>query len=53
MDHSAFAAFGAELVYGERADGTLAHIGAVASGLACACKCPAWSYAGKWVTVED
>lgn len=40
-DHSAFAAFGAELVYGERADGTLAHIGAVASGLACACKCPA------------
>lgn len=40
-DHKAFAAFGAELVYGQRADGTLAHIAVVASGLACACKCPA------------
>lgn len=40
-DHKPFAAFGAELVYGERADGTLAHIAVVASGLACACTCPA------------
>ena len=40
-DHKAFAAFGVELVYGQRADGTLAHIAVVAGGLACACTCPA------------
>lgn len=41
VDHRAFAAFGAELVYGQRADGTLVHIAMVPSGLACACSCPA------------
>lgn len=40
-DHTAFAAFGAELVYGQLADGTLAHISAVERGLGCSCTCPA------------
>ncbi len=31
----------ARLVYGKRPDGTLAHIGEVARGLACGCVCPA------------
>lgn len=40
-DHSPFGAFGAELVYGERPDGTLAHVSEAAKGLACDCICPA------------
>lgn len=40
-DHSLFSAFGAELVYGERPDGSLVHVSEVASGLACGCVCPA------------
>lgn len=41
VDHSPFAGFGAELVYGQRADGSHAHISQVANGLACGCICPA------------
>ncbi|MER9133306.1 hypothetical protein [Mesorhizobium sp. M0768] len=33
----------AQLVYGRRPDGTFAHIGEVARGLACGCVCPACS----------
>ncbi|UIJ47125.1 hypothetical protein LZK98_09350 [Sphingomonas cannabina] len=40
-DHSPFSAFGAELVYGQRSDGTLVHVSQVSSGLACDCVCPA------------
>ena len=40
-DHTPFAAFGAELVYGLRHDGSLVHISQVQSGLACDCACPA------------
>ncbi|WP_333570884.1 hypothetical protein [Sphingomonas sp.] len=41
VDHSAFAAFGAELVYGIRPDGSLVHVSSVPRGLACQCSCPA------------
>lgn len=41
VDHSPFAGFGAELAYGQRADGSHAHISKVANGLACDCICPA------------
>jgi len=40
-DHSPFAAFGVELVYGMLRDGTPAHISTVRRGLACDCVCPA------------
>ncbi|RYY08262.1 MAG: hypothetical protein EON55_20680, partial [Alphaproteobacteria bacterium] len=40
-DHTAFAAFGVELVYGQRPDRTLVHVSEVERGLACACLCPA------------
>jgi hypothetical protein len=40
-DHSLFAAFGAELVYGLLPDGALTHVSDVPSGLACNCTCPA------------
>lgn len=45
MDHrearKSFGSDSAQLVYGKRADGTLAHISEVARGLACLCICPA------------
>lgn len=41
VDHSAFAAFGAELVYGTRPDGSLVHVSTAPRGLACQCSCPA------------
>jgi hypothetical protein len=41
VDHSPFSGFGSELIYGQRADGTQAHISEVANGLACGCICPA------------
>lgn len=41
VDHSPFAAFGAELVYGIQANGALAHVSDVPRGLACDCSCPA------------
>lgn len=40
-DHTPFAAFGVELVYGMRPDGSLVHISEAARGLACDCICPA------------
>lgn len=41
IDHSPFVGPSAELVYGQRADGSYAHIASVANGLACDCVCPA------------
>lgn len=41
VDHSPFAAFGAELVYGIQANGALVHVSDVPRGLACGCSCPA------------
>lgn len=40
-DHTPFAAFGVELVYGLRQDRSLVHISQAARGLACDCICPA------------
>ncbi len=40
-DHAPFGGSGVELIYGRRADGSLVHISAVPSGLACQCVCPA------------
>lgn len=40
-DHTPFAAFGVELVYGVRPDGSLVHISEAIRGLACGCICPA------------
>jgi len=40
-DHTPFGASGLELIYGREADGSLVHVSAVRSGLACACVCPA------------
>ncbi|TIQ19889.1 MAG: hypothetical protein E5X61_27130, partial [Mesorhizobium sp.] len=45
MDHGearkSFGSDSAQLVYGKRTDGTLAHISDVVRGLACQCICPA------------
>ena len=41
VDHTPFGGLGAELVFGRRSDGSIAHISKVASGLACQCICPA------------
>jgi hypothetical protein len=40
-DHSPFSGSGVELIYGRHEDGSLVHISAVPSGLACQCVCPA------------
>lgn len=40
-DHTPFGSFSAELVYGEREDGSYVHISQVERGLACKCVCPA------------
>ncbi|WP_366511760.1 competence protein CoiA family protein [Mesorhizobium sp.] len=39
--HKSYGTDRARLVHGKRPDGTLAHIGKVARGLACGCVCPA------------
>jgi hypothetical protein len=41
VDHAPFSGLGVRLVYGLTADDVLVHVSQVASGLACACTCPA------------
>ncbi len=41
VDHAPFSGLGVRLVYGLTQDETLVHVSQVASGLACACVCPA------------